>query len=115
MLHGSSLDSVVVAVGLDTARQEWAEAAGRVEAARAQQPRYDRLLAQVDVVAGELRRRVGQTFTLDELARAYGAAESWASEVVSEQAGTPGWARDLATVTAAAFHAYRRGALDYEP
>jgi hypothetical protein len=104
-----------VAVGLETARQEWEDAARQVESARADRQRYERLLAQADVVADELRRRIGQTFTLDELARAYAESERWARHAVSERAATPGWARDLATVTAAAFHAYQRGAADYAP
>jgi hypothetical protein len=104
-----------VAVGLETARQEWEEAARRVEAQRSDRARYERLHAQVVVVAAELRRRVGQTFTLAELARAYGDAEAWARDAVSERAPGQGWARDLATVTAAAFHGYQRGALDYKP
>jgi hypothetical protein len=104
-----------VAVGLETARQEWEEAARRIEAERPDRARYERLHAQVGVVAAELRRRVGQSFTLADLARAYGEAESWARHAVSERAAAPGWARDLATVTAAAFHAYQRGAVDYEP
>jgi phage shock protein A len=112
---GERLASLAVAVGLETARQEWEEAARQVEAARGDRRRYERLLAQVDVVTDELRRRVGQTFTLAELVRAYGGAEDWAREAVSERAATSGWARDVATVTAAAFHAYQRGASDYAP
>jgi hypothetical protein len=104
-----------VAIGLETARLEWEEGARRVESARDDRTRYARLLAQVEVVEQELRRRVGQTFTLAQLVRAYGEADRWAREAVSEHAATPGWARDLATVTAAAFHAYQRGAVDYEP
>jgi len=102
-------------VGLETARQEWEEASRRIERSREDRLRYERLLAQVDVVTAELRRRVGQTYALADLARAYGDAERWARTAVSERAATPGWARDLATVTAAAFHAYQLGAADYEP
>jgi hypothetical protein len=104
-----------MAIGLETARHEWEEALRRVEAERSDRTHYGRLLAQVEVVADELRRRVGQTFTLADLARAYADAESWAREAVSERAATPGWARDLTTVVATAFQTYQRGALDYEP
>ena len=104
-----------MAVGLETARQEWEDAARQIEAARGDPQRYERRLAQVEVVTDELRRRVGQTFTLAELARAYGESERWARHAVSERVATPGWARDLATVTAAAFHGYQRGASDYGP
>jgi hypothetical protein len=104
-----------VAIGLETARHEWEDALRRVESERSDRIRYARLLAQIEVVSDELRRRVGQTFSLDDLVRAYGEAESWARGAVSERAATPGWARDLTTVVAAAFHAYQRGAVDYVP
>jgi hypothetical protein len=67
----------------------------------------------VELVTNELRKRVGQTYTLAELAAAYGDAERWARELVEERAPSPGWPRDLALVLAAAFHAYQRGAVDY--
>jgi hypothetical protein len=104
-----------MAIGLETARHEWEEALRRVEAERGDPTQYRRLLAQIEVVSDELRRRVGQTFTLAELARAYSDAESWAREAVSERAPTPGWARDLTTAVGAAFQTYQRGAVDYEP
>jgi hypothetical protein len=100
---------------METARTEWEEGSRRLEDARTDRQRYERLLAQVDVLLDELRRRVGQTFTTDELVRAYGDAERWARETISDRAGTPGWPRDLATVQAAAFHRYQRGAVDYVP
>ncbi|HZR94753.1 MAG TPA: hypothetical protein VFA56_03615 [Gaiellaceae bacterium] len=94
-------------------RQEWEEADRRLEAERRDRVRYERLLEQVGVVTDELRRRVGQTFTLAELADAYRDAERWAREAVEERAPSPGWPRDLALVLAAGFHAYQRGASDY--
>ncbi len=104
-----------MAVGLETARQEWSEAARQIESARTDGDRYRRLLAQVDVVLAELRRRIGQTFTLAELAQTYGGADAWSRQAISEHAATAGWPRDVATVTAAAFDAYQLGATDYTP
>jgi hypothetical protein len=104
-----------VAVGLETARHEWQQAHERIESARDDRARYRRLLEQIEVVHDELTRRVGQTFTLAELADAYDAAERWAREVVEERAPGPGWPRDLTEVLGAAFHRYQRGAQDYEP
>ena len=75
----------------------------------------DRLAAQLEVVTGELRRRIGQTFTLEELVAIYDRAEAWVRDVVSEHAATPGWPRALALVEDAAFHLYQRGAVDYKP
>jgi hypothetical protein len=94
-------------------RQEWEDGARRLEAERADHARYERLVSQVELVVDELRRRVGQTYSLDELAASYRDAERWAREVVGREATSPGWSRDLSLVLAAAFHAYQRGALDY--
>lgn len=95
-------------------QQEWEEGDRALEAERRDRRRYGRLLEQVDVVSDELRKRVGQTYTLDELASAYRGAERWAREAVEERAPSPGWPRDLVLVLAAAFYAYRRGAVDYQ-
>ena len=100
---------------LEIVRHEWEEGRRRLEAARDDARRYRRLLGQLDVVVDELRKRVGQTYDLAELAAAYGDAERWARAAVEERAPSPGWPRDLATVVAAAFHAYQRGAVDYAP
>ena len=94
--------------------QEWDEGYRRLEAERDDPRRYRRLVAQVELVVDELRKRIGQTYTLSELAAAYADADRWAREAVEERAPSPGWPRDLALVLAAAFHAYRRGAVDYQ-
>jgi hypothetical protein len=97
------------------ARHEWQEGRCRLEAARDDAHRYGQLLAFLGILLAELRRRVGQAYTLEELAAAYADSERWASEVLQERAEVPGWSRDLTTVLAAAFDAYQRGAIDYEP
>jgi hypothetical protein len=98
---------------LEIVRQEWEEGRRRFESARDEPARYGRLLSQLEVVSDELRKRVGQTYTLGDLALAYSDAERWARPLVEERAPSPGWPRDLGTVLAAAFHAYQRGAVDY--
>jgi hypothetical protein len=98
---------------LDLVRHEWEDGQRRLDAERGDPRRYRGLLEQVDVVTGELRRRVGGTFTLAELAAAYRDADSWARQAVADRAPGPGWPRDLSLVLAAAFHAYQRGASDY--
>ncbi len=98
------------------ARHEWEEGSRRLEAAaRDDLHRYGQLLELLTLVLSELRKRVGQTYTLEELASAYGESERWAHEVLHERAEVQGWPRDLTTVVAAAFDAYQRGAIDYEP
>jgi hypothetical protein len=100
---------------IESARREWEEGRRRLLEHADDLREQERLLAQVDAVTEELRRRVGGTFTLSELTRAYAGAEAWSREIVSQRAPAPGWPRTLSLVEAAAFHVYARGALDYEP
>jgi hypothetical protein len=96
-------------------RREWEEGDRRLERERGDPRRYQRLLDQVAIVTEELRKQVGQTYSLDELAASYRDAERWARQAVGDRAPTPGWPRDLSLVLAAAFYAYQRGALDFRP
>ena len=103
-------------VAVETSRQEWEESHRRLEAAARDRAHYDRLLHQVDAVVAELRKRVGATFSLEQLAEAYARAERWSRDAVAGAAGAgEDWARTAALVEGAAFHVYSRGAYDYEP
>lgn len=102
-------------LALETVRQEWDEGNRRFESAVRDPMLRPRLLAQLEVVVDELRKRVGQTFTLDDLARVYADADRWVQEAISERAATPGWPRLMSVVQDAAFYAYQRGAVDYVP
>jgi hypothetical protein len=104
-----------VATVVDVTRQEWEEGNRRFESALGDPGSRQRLLRQLEVVTDELRRRVGQTFTLEQLARTYADADGWVHETAGEYAAFPGWTRQLATVQAAAFYLYQRGAVDYAP
>ena len=109
------LASRVVTEQLDSARRDWDEGYRRLLAEARDPVAAERLHAQVGAVTDELRKRVGATFTLAELARAYAGSEQWARDAVSERAPAPGWPRTLALVGDAAFHLYARAAVDYEP
>ena len=99
---------------LASARLEWEHAwRDLVDAAR-DPVQEERLRSQIDAVTTELRRRVGGTFTLRELADEYVVAYGWAREVLADQA-LPDWNRRLALVEGAAFHLYARGAVDWAP
>ena len=100
-------------MAVDLVQQEWEEGNRRLEAERGDRRRYETLLRQVEIVTEELRKQVGQTYSLAELAGAYRDSERWAREVVGERVPSAGWPRDLSLVLAAAFHAYQRGATDY--
>jgi hypothetical protein len=104
-----------VKVAVESARDEWADAYRSLEGLKGDRARYERLMAQVEAVTAELRRRVGQTFTLDHLASAYADAERWSRGAVAESGAAPDWPRTLSLVEAAAFHLYSRGAADYTP
>ncbi len=97
-------------MSVDIARQQWEEGHRRLQAEAT-----ERLHEQVEAVTDELRRRIGQTFTLEELADEYGHAERWAAEAVEERAPSPGWTGTVGLATDAAFHLYSRGAQDYTP
>src|SRR5512133_483417 len=97
---------------VEVARQEWEEGTRRLEAAREDRRRYGQLIEQLELVLDELRKRIGQTYTLAELVVAYGDSDRWAREVLEERVETPTWPRDLSVVLAAAFDAYQRGAID---
>jgi hypothetical protein len=100
---------------LEATRHEWEEGTRRLEAAARDRQVYERMHAELEVVLAELRKRVGQTFTLDQLADAYAGADRWVQEAVAESEPQPGWPGRLTVVQGAAFHRYSRGAVDYRP
>jgi hypothetical protein len=100
---------------VELARQQWRDGNRRVENTRGDRARYVQLTGQVDVVVAGLRRRVGQVFTLAELADAYRGADDWARELLEEADPEGPPAAEAGTVADAAFHLYARGATDYRP
>jgi hypothetical protein len=104
-----------VVLALEVVRSEWKDGYRRFRDLSRDRVAADRLSLQLDVVTDELRKRVGQTFTLEDLAARYAAADEWVRDTVSERAPTPGWPRTLSIVQDAAFHLYQRGAVDYAP
>jgi hypothetical protein len=100
---------------LELARQQWQDGNRRVEAARADHGRYVQLTGQVETIVAALRSRVGQIFTLTELAEAYDGADAWTGDVLEEAEPDAAPANEPGTVADAAFHLYARGATDYRP
>lgn len=62
-----------------------------------------------DAVVDELRRRLGSTFTLGELADFYADGTDWATDIASRRSGSA----DATIVVDAAFARYAREAADY--
>ena len=83
--------------------------------ARPNARRYLELTGQVEVVVNVLRQRVGQVFTLAELAEAYDGVDRWAGAAIEEADPDESPATEPGTVADAAFHLYARGATDYRP
>jgi hypothetical protein len=101
-------------VDLALARHQWEEGRRALERTRADQGRHRQLVQEVEVVVGGLTRRIGQVFTLDELARAYGAADRWVLDAIHE-AFPESVPAEAAMVADAAFDTYSRRASDYSP
>ena len=92
---------------LENALFQWREGEARV-AATPEPARAD-LERMVNVLVEELRRRLGSSFVLDELADHYGESTDWATELADRRgAGT-----DSAAVVDAAFALYAREASNY--
>src|SRR5260221_14697297 len=113
LLAVTSLSSV--AVNVELARQHWREGQRRLEAARNDAVRHARLESQVDLLTAALRGRVGQTFTLEELASAYEGAEDWARALLDHARPEEGPPPEAAARADAAFHLHARAAPDSTP
>jgi hypothetical protein len=92
---------------LENALFQWEEGERRVR--EAAEPQRARLEGAVGVVLDELRRRLGSTFAVDELASFYGAGTDWAAELALGHAPLG----DSADVVDAAFSRYAREASNY--
>jgi len=100
---------------IETARFEWADA-GEALDREPDTARRRALADQVELVVAELRRRVGGTYTIAELADAYADADRWTRVALSEAEDVPAWwPETLTLVQAAAFERYALGAVDYAP
>ena len=87
-----------MAYPLQTAVFQWEQGARRLRDADTREANR-----RVGLVQDELRRRLGSTFTAEELAEHYGEGTSWADEL----SGMESWIVD------AAFWRYLREARDY--
>jgi hypothetical protein len=100
-----------MSVQIEIARHQWEDGHRRFRSAADDPVRYERLTAHISVLIEQLRRRIGQVFTLADLADEYRRAESWSRDF--EPLLVP--PADLATAEDAAFHLYARRARDFGP
>ncbi len=102
---------------LPAARYQWEEGRRRLAGEGEDTARSRHLDLLVDAVIDELRRRLGQTFTLGELARAYQGADDWVRDVIVTSMPPRSRANvgDAAVIQDAAFARFAQGAVDYSP
>jgi hypothetical protein len=100
-----------VATSFETALVQWREGERRMAGA----PPHERpaLEAVVQRIEAELRRRLGGTFTTDELAELYDQGTDWCTDLAATVAPDEPWAWDARTVADTAFLRYLRDARDY--
>lgn len=104
---------VEVPYPLDNALFQWEEGANRLRELSSE-PRAARSAHRaVEAIRDELRRRIGPTFSAQELAELYGRGTDWCLEAAGRAA--PGSAVDLdpQAIVDGAFFQYLRGAKDY--
>lgn len=102
-------------MNLELARQQWDDGNRRIEQTRSEPARYLELARKVDLIVAGLRKRVGQTFTLAQLARAYDGADEWARTLLDDTDPEAPPTPAAGSLADAAFHVYARGASDYRP
>lgn len=102
----------MTAAAVESARFSWQEGLRRLER---RGPLTGSRLALVEAVHDELRRRVGVTFTLGDLARAYGEAGEWFLQLAPRVAPKHPEEWDPATALDGAFALYARQARDARP
>jgi hypothetical protein len=95
---------------LANALYQWEE--GARELAAIDDPKERRLADRVvGAIRVELRRRIGPTFSADQLAGLYGEGTDWAQQIAIDVA--PAAADHAQMLADAAFWAYLRGATDF--
>ncbi|HET9720292.1 MAG TPA: hypothetical protein VFP55_09465 [Solirubrobacteraceae bacterium] len=101
-----------MAVGFEELNGLWQEGQRRLaDADPADRAALERV---VDALVIELRRRLGGSFTADQLARLYWEqGTDWCFEIATRMAPNHPAAWDLTTVASAAFARYVRRASDY--
>ena len=99
-----------MAYPLDNALFQWESGKRRLD--EISDPRERRMADRiVDAMREELRRRIGPTFSAEELAELYGKGTDWCQQVAIDVA--PGIEEEAQSLGDAAFWLYLRGATDF--
>jgi hypothetical protein len=99
-----------MAYPLDNALFQWESGKRRLD--EIEDPRERRLADRVvEAMRDELRRRIGPTFSAEELAALYGEGTDWCQQVAIDVA--PAMEEEAQSLGDAAFWLYLRGATDF--
>jgi hypothetical protein len=98
-------------VSFEYALEQWREGERRLRDAPSE--RHAVLERVLEQVVAELRRRLGGTFTTDELVTLYDRGTDWCVQIAVASAPRAPWAWEPRTVADAAFARYVRDAADY--
>jgi len=99
--------------GLDNAIFQWEEGSRSLHAARNDPARQRQLTRAMSSIHAELRRRLGSSFSVAELADLYQAGTDWCLDIVLSMPYNSESPLDSATAIDAAFHLYMREASDF--
>jgi hypothetical protein len=101
---------------IESMRRDWADGERRLAAARSRDParaaNYDRVVA---ALRRDLRRRLGQTYSMNDIARVYEGSARWARDVAQLAAPSAAYAHDLGVTADAVFAEAARSASDWVP
>lgn len=101
---------------LESMRRDWSDGERRLVAARRRDPAralvYDRVVVEL---RRTLRRRVGQTYSLAQLAEVYARSAGWTRDIAQQVAPGAAYAQDLAVTADAVFADAARQASDWTP
>jgi hypothetical protein len=98
-------------LSFENANYQWQQGERRLRSEPAERrPLLERV---TDALVAELRRRLGGTFSSDELVALYERGTAWCLQVAMKIAPEDPWAWDAGVVVDAAFGRYLREAADY--
>ena len=100
-----------MSTSFETALGQWREGERRMAGAPLEQRAA--LETVVTRIVADLRKRLGGTFTTDELADLYARGTDWCTDLAASVAPDAPWAWDARTVADAAFLRYLRDARDF--
>jgi hypothetical protein len=98
---------------LENAILQWEEGYRALKAERRDTPAYRALGRAVVAIEDELRRRLGSSFSIEELAALYREQGDWALELAMSALPDESHFSDTATIIDAAFYLYMREAVDF--